>query len=361
MRDSVASIFLTVIMVFSVGQIPQTNESNAAEQEVRKLERAWLDAYEQHDSKAMNAIVAEDFVITFPDGTRQTKPQIMDSIKRPRNPANPLKFYTEDVQARVYGDTVILIGRVVTEYSRDGKPVKEQSRYTDTYVRRNGRWQVVASHLSNVAGQQNQNSSVSPNSGSGRSLSKNKLISLKNPTIIIDVNEPLRNIGIVNFPLKKVAQVERYIFAHSDASGRVQRLFIAQFESILPGIKGGYTFQVENATRIGNHDYQTNVGFFNFAQTIAANPGAEAEQTRTFLNNNGLQVDDDFLVARYARVTSEDKRHELILFYLENLRDLGLTRAELEQGGSRASETEKVFAEFAVRARQSFKVIDGKS
>ena len=61
-----------------------------------------------------------------------------------------LKFYTEDVQARVYGDTVILIGRVVTEYSRDGKPVKEQSRYTDTYVRRGRSWQVVASQLTRL-------------------------------------------------------------------------------------------------------------------------------------------------------------------------------------------------------------------
>lgn len=130
---------------------PQTQQVGNAEQEVRKLERAWLDAYEQHDAKAMNAIVADDFIITFPDGTKQTKPQLMDSIKAPPNPANPQKFYTEDVQARVYGDTVILTGRVVSEFQRDGKPVKEQMLYTDTYVRRNGRWQVVASHLSNVA------------------------------------------------------------------------------------------------------------------------------------------------------------------------------------------------------------------
>ena len=125
-----------------------------AEEEVRKLERAWLDAYEQRDAKAMDAIVAADFTITFPDGSMQTKPQILSSIKAPRNPTSPsFKFYTEDVQSRVYGDgaVVILTGRVITEYLREGKTVKEQSRYTDTYVKREGRWQVVASHLSNVA------------------------------------------------------------------------------------------------------------------------------------------------------------------------------------------------------------------
>lgn len=131
---------------------PRPQEAGGAEQEVRKLERAWLDAYERNDAKAMDAIVADDFTITFPDGSMQTKPQIMEMIKRPRSPAGPApRFYTEEVRSRAYGDTVILLGRVISEYVRDGKTVKEASRYTDTYVRRGGRWQVVASHLSNDA------------------------------------------------------------------------------------------------------------------------------------------------------------------------------------------------------------------
>ena len=329
--------------------------------DVRKLERAWLDAYEQRDARAMNTIVADDFVITSPDGSRQTKSQILASIKVPPNPANPsLKFYTEDVRARVYGDTVILIGRVVTEYLRDGKTVKEQSRYTDTYLKRQGRWQVVASYLSKAPQPEQRSSTVSSNAGAGRSLHGNRLISLKFPSIEIDVDEQLRHAGILNFTLKKVAQVERYIYARADESGRVQRLLIMQFEAILPGVKGGYTFQVTNATRLGAHDYQTDVGFFNFAQTIAANPGAEAEKTKAFLDQKGLKVDDDYLVAQYARIGDTEKRHELILFYLEKLRDLGLTRAELEPSGRLASEAEKAFNDFAARARQSFTVVDGK-
>ena len=122
---------------------------------------------------------------------------------------------------------------------------------------------------------------VSFNSGKGRSISgKNRIVSQENPTIVIDVSDKLRALGVIDFPLKKVAQVERYIFVRSEISGRAQRLFIAQFESILPGIKGGYSFPMTNVTRVGNYDYQTQVGFFNFAQTIAANPGAEAEQRR---------------------------------------------------------------------------------
>ncbi|HYG78968.1 MAG TPA: nuclear transport factor 2 family protein [Pyrinomonadaceae bacterium] len=148
-------IFLVALAVASCGasaarQAPPP-KLTGAEEEVRRLERRWLDAYEQNDAAAMERIVADDFTITFPNGAMQTKPQLMAMIKAPRGPGQPrMKFYTEGVQSRAYGDTVILLGRVVSEYERDGKAVKEQSRYTDTYVRRNGRWQVVASHLSNV-------------------------------------------------------------------------------------------------------------------------------------------------------------------------------------------------------------------
>ena len=146
MRLSTALVLLTLTLS---GAVAFTQESPV--DAVQKLERAWLDAYEQHDAKAMDAIVADDFTITFANGGMQTKPQIIASLESPRPAGRSMKFRTEEVQPRAYGDVVILVGIVVTEYQRDGKTVSERrERYTDTYVKRNGRWQVVASHLSNV-------------------------------------------------------------------------------------------------------------------------------------------------------------------------------------------------------------------
>jgi uncharacterized protein (TIGR02246 family) len=154
MREKImnsAKAFLIFLSMLLISGYPATAQ-NSAEQEVRKLERAWLDAYEKRDAKAMDEIVADDFTITFTDGSIQTKRQIMSWIKEPRDPKSPTnKFYTDDVQARIYSDTVILIGRVTSEWEQNGQATKEQNRYTDTYVKRNGRWQVVASHLSNAA------------------------------------------------------------------------------------------------------------------------------------------------------------------------------------------------------------------
>ena len=142
-------VILVVILAAASNALGQANRVlSKAEEEVRKLERDWLDAYEKRNVESMNAIVADDFTITFGDGRIQTKPQIIESLKRPGGSST--KFYTENVQSRIYGDTVVLIGLVVSEWRQNDKPMTDSSRYTDTYVKRNGRWQVVASHLSNA-------------------------------------------------------------------------------------------------------------------------------------------------------------------------------------------------------------------
>ncbi|HEX6748320.1 MAG TPA: hypothetical protein VF092_13570 [Longimicrobium sp.] len=180
------------------------------------------------------------------------------------------------------------------------------------------------------------------------------MTSIRDPVVRITVDEALPQVGILNFPLRNVAQVERYVYARAAPGGRIQRLFIVQFEGVLPGIRGGYDAAVANPTRIGRHDYQTGIGVFNFAESIARNPGAEAEHTCAFLVKNEFDPGGDFLLARYVRVTDPERRTEIIFFYMENLRDLGLSRAEVE----RAPVSHPALAGFRRRALRSFQVAD---
>jgi ketosteroid isomerase-like protein len=143
------------VALSSVLQQPQKPEAerplSAAEREVRKLERDWLDAYEQHDVEAMNRIVADEFKLTFPDGGVQTKADILRQLKSGRQSGFPSpKFSTEDVQSLVEGDTVILKGRFIQKLEHDGHTQTMQLRYNDTYSKREGRWQVIASQLSSI-------------------------------------------------------------------------------------------------------------------------------------------------------------------------------------------------------------------
>jgi hypothetical protein len=94
-----AVLTLISLLVLGGGAAAQSDASRVQsenEKTVRKFERTWLDAYEQRNADSMNAIVADDFTTTFPDGSMQTKKQIVDSLKS--TSATAMKFKTENAQ-----------------------------------------------------------------------------------------------------------------------------------------------------------------------------------------------------------------------------------------------------------------------
>jgi ketosteroid isomerase-like protein len=119
----------------------------AVEQELLKLEREWLDAYLKRDVAAMERIEADDFIITHADGRVFTKADEIANLKKSTGQSDPsMSFTTEETRVRIFGDTAILTGVFVAKQ----KDSTERSRYTDVYVKRNGRWQVAASHMTRI-------------------------------------------------------------------------------------------------------------------------------------------------------------------------------------------------------------------
>ena len=119
----------------------------AVEQELRDLERAWLDAYDNNDAAAMKRILADNFTITYENGAVLDKKQTLANL-RPGAPKDPnARQYTEDSVVRVYGNAAVITGRYINKRRDGDKEIVRESRYTDTYLKRQGRWQVVASHL----------------------------------------------------------------------------------------------------------------------------------------------------------------------------------------------------------------------
>jgi ketosteroid isomerase-like protein len=141
-------IFVLVCVAASVA-IGQAKNAKA-EQQLLKLQREWLDAYRKHDAAALERIEADDFTLTEADGKVTTRAEDVASIRNARPPQPDDAFDVEDVMVRVYGDTAVLIGRVILKYRNKGQMVVERYRYTDTYLKRSGRWQVVASQLTRI-------------------------------------------------------------------------------------------------------------------------------------------------------------------------------------------------------------------
>ncbi len=125
---------------------PMTSDD---EQELRKLENDWLSVYISGDKATYDRVVADDFTGTDESAVKRSKEQ--DRALLPAAPAPGGILLNEDMQVRLYGETAVITGRIVAKAKvGDQEFPSFVSRFTDTWLKRQGRWQVVARHYSRV-------------------------------------------------------------------------------------------------------------------------------------------------------------------------------------------------------------------
>lgn len=130
----------------------ETRSANAvSEQSLRAAERQWMEAFKNRDKEALNRILDDQFVFTDAEGHVSNKAEYIENATR----VIKIESYSmQDTTVRVFGDTGVVTGRWIGKLTIDGKAVTEDVRYTDTFVRRLGRWRVVASQDTKVPPEQ---------------------------------------------------------------------------------------------------------------------------------------------------------------------------------------------------------------
>ncbi len=92
------------------------------------------------DVKRFEEILADDFMMSNPDGSLLDKAEF---LKLTAQPVTISGLVAEDVKIRLLGDFAIIHARFDSR-SADGKP--RRGRYTDNWARRNGAWVAVSAH-----------------------------------------------------------------------------------------------------------------------------------------------------------------------------------------------------------------------
>jgi ketosteroid isomerase-like protein len=116
--------------------------------EVVQTEHRWGDALLKRDIAEFSRCLADEWVLTTKDGTVVTKPVALADLKE--GALRIESFRLGDVSVRLYGDVAIVFG-VITEKSKfRDQDTSGTRRVTDVFVKRDGRWQAVASHESDI-------------------------------------------------------------------------------------------------------------------------------------------------------------------------------------------------------------------
>ncbi len=113
----------------------------ADERTIREGEAAWAASVASGDTATVERILADDYRGVAPDGSPTDKQSELAETR-----SGPSRFVSNRINAvhvRFYGDTAVAQGSESWE-KRDGESRHGRYVWTDTWVKRDGRWQVVA-------------------------------------------------------------------------------------------------------------------------------------------------------------------------------------------------------------------------
>jgi len=147
-RTLIIAVLVLTAASITLGQkqSARRDQRRSVEQVIRELDQERIQAQIHADRVALDRIYADDFIGIGPSGTVRTKPQVLADFT-----SQDLKFQsitTAEVRIRVYGNTVVETGRSTMVGQDKGRVVPRDNRFTRVWVRRQGRWRIVANHYS---------------------------------------------------------------------------------------------------------------------------------------------------------------------------------------------------------------------
>jgi|ERR1043166_2670179 len=119
------------------------------EEELLKLEKEFAETIMRNDLEGLGRIVADDWIIIDPNGEIVNRARFFEVIKSGSLTHDMME--SEDLRVRVYGDSAVVTALIRTKGKFMGQEFSTQERATDAFVRRDGRWRCVLTHLTRVA------------------------------------------------------------------------------------------------------------------------------------------------------------------------------------------------------------------
>jgi ketosteroid isomerase-like protein len=136
-------VSVTLLLLLATAVSAQTAPDAA---ELTKLLNDFLAGASRNDAAIHERFWADDLIYTRSAGRRVDKAEVMESVRTAPapKPTDPKTVYTaEDIRIQQYGDTAVVAFRLVATTEEGGTKHVANLLNSGTFVKRNGRWQVV--------------------------------------------------------------------------------------------------------------------------------------------------------------------------------------------------------------------------
>ena len=122
--------------------------SDDARADLLRTVEAWDRAMVGNDADAIGRYMADDWVIVGPDGRVDGKERFLGLVRSGALTHDVMQSH--DVDARVYGDAAVVLARGISGGAYAGRPFHLVERASSVFVRTDGQWRCVLTHLSRL-------------------------------------------------------------------------------------------------------------------------------------------------------------------------------------------------------------------
>jgi Domain of unknown function (DUF4440) len=143
---SVVAIAVLIITPFSLAFGQAKDESNKqsgkVEQNLMHIEQELLDSIIKGDASVTDRYLSDNYIFTGPDAAVVDKARMIADLK-----SGDLKIESstpDDMKVQVYGNAAVVTYGSTDKGTYKGKDLSGKYRWMDVFVKRNGRWQIVA-------------------------------------------------------------------------------------------------------------------------------------------------------------------------------------------------------------------------
>ena len=113
------------------------------EDKIKNIESEMVEAFLHRDIKALNRILADEFIITDPHGPSFTKVQYLADLEAERVSFKSLVI--DEMDVRVIEGTAVVTGKATANGRSLDQSYQGQYSFMDVYVKKSSGWQAILS------------------------------------------------------------------------------------------------------------------------------------------------------------------------------------------------------------------------
>ena len=147
-RRPSSRLLAAVCLAVAVAAPAAAQSADSTRDVLIELERGWNDAVYRQDADFVAGLLADEFVATYDDGSRGDRARELALVAAFNQQV--ISAVQDDFRVAVYNDTAVVWFTLNLVGMRQGQEAELTLRYTDVWVRRDGRWQCVSTHSTRV-------------------------------------------------------------------------------------------------------------------------------------------------------------------------------------------------------------------